>query len=305
MAQTLWNRLRMAMSVLMGAQDFPPALPSGASPIYLPLPDDGGELGGAIVLHHGNSLAELLAQHENVIAEDLDEDAQSLGHAVAAIPAISTFVRSGNLVQIVGKPQIISGLSNGSYKLIRDGSTFLGTVKSAETGRIAGQLRFEKLSRLRVAGPLLLWQAANIIVGTIHLQRIDQKLKNIKEALIHLDKRLHYNKLARAIVAEEMLEEIAEKYRTIGYFTDDMVHRLVISEKEIRTAYKESELLLDDFAKSAEDIMNKRGKAGAKDANDLLENRAESVYRDATIMTDLFGAQYKAHIPRFFPRGLG
>ena len=226
--------MRGLISRLFGKRE-PEKLGSHRQPVYLPLPtEEKGELGGALILHPASNRHELLKAPGEMIREGSKDLGLLFGHAVATFPALTTYLQAGNLVQIVGKPEHIAGLAKGTYKLTEKGGAFLGTIREASSGRIAGQLRFQHLSKLKVVGPLLLWQAANIVLGTIHLQRIDEKLAKLQDAIADLEKTLHFTRLASAIVASEILEEVAEKYRTIGYFTDDMVFRLATAEREIR-----------------------------------------------------------------------
>ena len=139
---------------------------------------------------------------------------------------IHTSLQSRQLIQIVGSPQVLSGLKNGSLSILRSGGQMTGTVVSTTTHRIAGQLRFAPAHTAGITGPLAVWQILNAVAGVRHLERIDAKLEALQRGIERLEIRSAARVYGQIFGAIETLNGLSEQYGITGTFSPDMTMKL-------------------------------------------------------------------------------
>ncbi len=261
---------------------------------FIPLPDEQGGMGGCLVLHAGLKRLELLSSSRVKPPSSSDRLATTLGPSLAVIPVLATALQAGNLVQIVGTPYVLQGLASGAFTHMMTASgAILGPVQSAATGQIVGQLQFMPVAAAGLIAPLMIWQAGNIIFATMHLQKINERLQRIENALNRIETNLEIRTLARVVTAGEMLDEVSQKFACIGRFTPDMIVRLLDAERHIREASTEHELRFMHFHQAAQGALETPGTAGAQRVASLLEQGGDQI-EDARLLSALFREQVRA-----------
>ncbi|MDF5713899.1 MAG: hypothetical protein PUP93_08390 [Rhizonema sp. NSF051] len=167
------------------------------------------------------------------------------------IPVIPSFLQKGYLFQVVGTPALLKGLNSGTYALMQSGGASLGTVVSASSHQIVGQLKFAASSIAPVLTPFVGWSILNGIAGTLQLQRINKRLDVMMRKIERLEVRQEAEVLGRVLQATKTLEDLLAEYSHTGIFTSLMMQRLAIVEQEVGAVVQRNRILIDRFACSA------------------------------------------------------
>ncbi|MCH8535389.1 MAG: hypothetical protein LAT51_10005 [Flavobacteriaceae bacterium] len=146
---------------------------------------------------------------------------------------INATVQSGKLVQVISSPTISQGLSNGSLSIMHSSNLMTGNVVSTQSKRIAGQLRFQPASVGKIVTPLIVWQIMNAVAGVSHLAKINTKLEKISRGIERLTFRKQARTMAELTAAIATLEDIGMQYQLSGRFSDDMIIRLALADRDI------------------------------------------------------------------------
>jgi hypothetical protein len=93
-------------------------------------------------------------------------------------------LQAGDIVRVLGPPEVLEGLNGGGLELIRSGPGNLGVVRDAATKDFAGQLRLGEVEFSGVAAPALAaFQVASAVTLQYYLARIDRQLGAISRDL--------------------------------------------------------------------------------------------------------------------------
>lgn len=255
---------------------------------YMILTTEYGEENGAILVHSDET--------RNLILQSLVDQADIfhggnisswIGDQLCSSSAIvNSALQSRQLLQVVGTPEVVAGIKNGSLSVMRSSGEMTGTVINSQSKRIAGQMRFAPANVGKVVGPLVLWQVLNAVAGVAHLHRINTKLESLErgiERLIFRNQAKTYGQLAAAI---STLEELSKQCYLTGTFSNDMVVRLAIAERDIRSALAEQRLLVQRFQENALHLVNSTGgKKGAFSCNQVLREESNEFLIDAKLLT--------------------
>jgi hypothetical protein len=212
-----------------------------------------------------------------------------------AIPLIPSFLQNGHLFQVVGTPALVEGLKNGTYALMQSGGASLGTVVSASSHRIVGQLRFAPSSMAPVVTPFVAWSILNGITGTLQLQRINKRLDVMMRKIERLEVRQEAEVLGRVLQATKTLEDLLAEYSHTGIFTSLMMQRLAIVEQEVGAVLHRNKILIDRFAEQAKASRQNRGRRGAEQMTTLLHEEGSTVIHDMQLLVGLISAQSRIH----------
>lgn len=259
---------------------------------YVPLLTSSGEESGAIVVHSQQTRDLVLRALES---DSLDTQCVHDGHISSFLwdqlsgsaGIINASVQSGQLLQIVGRPELLEGIKQGAMNILRDsGGLMTGTVVSETSMKIAGQLRFSPASCAPVVAPLAVWQVLHAIAGVAHLQKINARLDSLQRGIERLTFRLQAQTLGQIAAAVATLEELNIQFKTTGTFSQDMVVRLALADRDIQTALSEQRLLVQRFTELGGRILRQTdGKDGAVKANQILKEEASEFLLDAKILT--------------------
>lgn len=267
---------------------------------FIHLLTEKGDDGGVILVHSDETRDILIRRltfqsttdvtlHKGTISPYF---ADQLG---AASGLINAAIQSGQLLQIIGSPQIAAGLQTGSLTIMRSAGQMTGTVVSNATQKIAGQLRFGPANITEIVGPLAVWQILNAVASVQHLQRIDTKLESIQRGIDRLTFRIQAKTYGQLMSAVATLEEISKQHTVTGTFSQDMIIKLALAERDIRSALVEQQLLMQRFGNIKDQILRKtNGKLGAFKANQILKEETDEFLVDAKLLTAAFRASILA-----------
>jgi len=263
-------------------------LPAGS---FIHLLTEKGDDGGVILVHSDETRDVLIrgltfqstadvAPHGGTISPYF---ADQLGVASSLINAA---IQSGQLLQIVGSPQLVAGLQTGSLTIMRSAGQMTGTVVSNATQKIAGQLRFEPANMAGIVGPLAAWQILNAVAGVYHLQRIDTKLEALQRGIDRLTFRHQAKTYGQLMSAVITLEELSNQRAITGVFSPDMTIKLALAERDIKSALAEQRLLIQRFGDISNQILHEtNGKQGSVQANQILKEQSHEFLMDAKLLT--------------------
>lgn len=122
--------------------------------------------------------------------ETLGRTTKPSGPPVAANPLVAgadglyRALRAGNIMRVVGPPEVLEGLESGALELVKSGSHNLGIARDAVTKEFVAPLDFGDIEPSSVAGPALAaFQMASAVTLQYYLARIDRQLGEISREL--------------------------------------------------------------------------------------------------------------------------
>ncbi len=263
-------------------------LPSGS---FIPLLDkeDGKERG--VIVVHGDSTRDIL------LREILSHPSPGVGphggtispyftdQLVSTSSVLNSALQSRQLLQVVGSPQILAGLKDGSLSVMRSAGQMTGNAINTSTHKLAGQLRFAPANMGRIVGPLAVWQIINAAAGVTHLQKINAKLDALQREMERLTIRLQAKTYGQIVAAIEILQDLSNQHAIIGTFSSDMTMRLAVAEHAIRTSFAEQRLLKQRFHNQAKRVVEgAKKKAGAYEINTILKEETSEFFADAKLL---------------------
>ncbi|MBD2036574.1 hypothetical protein H6F76_16300 [Leptolyngbya sp. FACHB-321] len=205
---------------------------------------------------------------------------------------VATGLQAGQLMRVIGPPELVAGLANGAYKMVQTATGSIGTV-SATGGKFVGQLRFAQASTLPILAPVLAFQVLHMIVGTQQLNQINQRLANMERTLQALHIRQEAQILGEIHYAINVLDDILEERVQTGVFTADASNRLALVEKSILSILERNRLLVESFREKAKQAKSRNGKKGARNAAELLKSDGSQAIHDMQCLVGLIAADLK------------
>jgi len=256
---------------------------------FLPLINERTEENGAIIFH-SDAVKDIILDS---IANNIDGPIHGGNLAFffgdqlcSSSTIVYSALQSRQLLQIVGTPEALNGLRNGTMSILKSSGNITGTVTNTETKKFAAQLRFAPASATKVLAPIAVWQILNAVAGVSQLQKINTKLEALQKGIERLNFRMQaksYGQLASAI---STLESISRQLNITGTFSHDMVVRLSLAERDIRSCLAEQRLLVERFENIASSLKkNTKGVSGAQSCNDLLKEERTEFLIDANLLT--------------------
>jgi hypothetical protein len=208
-----------------------------------------------------------------------------------AIPAVTAGLSSGHIFQVIGTPALVEGMQAGTHALIQTSAGALGTVINTSTGQIAGQLRFAPSTMAPVVAPALTWSLLNGLLGTLQIQRVNERLDVITRKLEMIQVRQEAAEVGRVSSAVSIVNQILSEFDHIGRFSQFSLTRLANAENDIGAALERNKVLLNTFNEKLRSIKNRRGAEGAESAAALLEEEGEVFVQDLRLFNSLISAQ--------------
>jgi hypothetical protein len=118
------------------------------------------------------------------------------------------------------------------------------------------------------------------------LVRINARLDSLQRGLERLTFRQQAKTMGQLLAAIATLEDLSEQFRPSGAFTNDMLVRLALADRDIHACLAEQRFLVGRFGQLSSKILeSSKGKAGAVSANSLLKEEALEFMLDARILT--------------------
>ena len=146
------------------------------------------------------------------------------------LTAVSTNL-SSKLFMATANPELLMKLSSGGV-----GSAVM------ESGRIVGQSGFIPVAAsLPIVAPIIAMQAMNTLVIMEQFKVVNKKLDVIQKELDHILLRQEITSIADLSSAIDVVEELYDQHSTIGYFSQDMIIRLALVERDagkLKTRYE-------------------------------------------------------------------
>lgn len=257
---------------------------------FVPLLTESGENAGALLIHSEETRERLLQELSTFSAEDgpahngtissflFDQIGSSAG-------ILNATVQSGGLVQVLASPTVAQGLHNGTLTIMRSGGAFTGNVIAQPSKAITAQLRFIPASSAPIMAPLIAWQILHAVSGVQQLARVNARLDSLERGLERLTFRQQARTMGALAAAIATLEDLSEQFRTSGSFTNDMLVRLALADRDIQSSLAEQRFLVQRFEQlSSRIIEGTKGKQGAIRANQLLKEEAAEFLIDAKIL---------------------
>ncbi|MBA4252042.1 MAG: hypothetical protein C0425_11040 [Chlorobiaceae bacterium] len=257
---------------------------------FIQLQSEDGNENGAIVIHTDET-------KENVKKNYYISDTDGLFHngsvsellfdqIASSSSIINATVQSGRLVQVIASPTISQGLSSGSLSIMKSSNLMTGNVVSTQSKQIAGQLRFNPVSAAKIVTPMIVWQIMNALAGVSHLAKINTKLEQVNRGIEKLALRKQVRTMAELSAAIATLEDISMQFKLSGKFSQDMIIRLSLADRDIQTALAEQRFMVQRFDEmSKQIIVHSKGKKGAYSANQILKEETTEFLLDARILT--------------------
>ncbi len=133
---------------------------------------------------------------------------------VASIPAGAEVahqaIRAGGTLRIVGPPEMLAGLADGTLEMVNSSGELIGTVRRTGEGVFAGQLRFDAVAQINPAtAALVVFQVMAAVSGQYFMKRIDAKLEEIEKGIARIEGRLKDQDWARLDTAVELSSRVA------------------------------------------------------------------------------------------------
>jgi len=258
---------------------------------FVPLLQDDGQEKGAIIVHSDDTKNMLIKTFESsaIVSECPHNGAISdflCDQLASASGLVNATMQSGKLLQVVGRPELLNGLKDGTLAILKSGGQMTGTVVSEGSKQIVGQLRFASAGCAPIVAPMAAWQILNAIAGVAHLKKINARLDSLQRGIERLTFRQQAKTLGQLIAAVGTLEDLSHQLRASGTFTNDMVIRLALADRDIQAAFVEQRFLVQRFTELKNRVlMETIGKEGAVRANQILKEESGEFLIDAKILT--------------------
>lgn len=150
---------------------------------------------------------------------------------------------------------------------------------------IAGQLGFLPASATPVLAPLIAWQILHAVAGVQQLARVNARLDRLQRGLDRLTIRHQARSVAQLVTAIDTLHELSEQFQVTGSYTNDMVVRLSLADRDVRATMAEQQFLVNRFKELSQQAKKEKGKKGALNANMLIKEEVSEFIVDAKILT--------------------
>ncbi|MFH7242757.1 MAG: hypothetical protein ACHWZW_07885 [Spirulina sp.] len=270
----------------------------GESASFTELQDSSGNTVGALLQYspeqsqqlidhfHGLSLHSPNAWHKGKLNSAVVDQ---LG-ATSAV--VASGMNAGQLFRVIGPPDAVAGLANGTHKLVQSGGS-LGTVRDLATGRFSHQLRFAQTSVMPILAPIVAYQVLHAIVGTQQINQINQRLAHMEQILEELNVRQEAAILGEIYYAVNVLDDIESERMHTGIFTPDASNRLALVEKNILAILERNRLLVERFRDKTKNARLQRGRQGARSAAELLKSSGKQAVHDMQCLIGLIAADLK------------
>lgn len=263
---------------------------------WIELHDANGDAQAALIRFSAEDSRNILNQLSATDYSDGERTlASRIGDSVVdqlsnASSVVATGLQAGQVFQVVGTPALVEGLKSGTYTMMTTAQGSLGTVTSASTGQIAGQLRFAQASLAPVLAPVVVYQVLHAIAGTSQLKKINKRLDTFQRSLERLNARGEAEILGQVRHSMRKLDDIRVEHETTGMFTRDMELRLALVERDIGSIMERNAVLVETFRGKTHGVFTLRGKQGAVTAATLLNEEGGQALHDMDLFTALMAA---------------
>lgn len=215
-------------------------------------------------LEESRRLRDLDAATDSFVGTHASLAPSIIDQLAAASPFVATGLRGGYVFEVVGPSPLVTGIEAGTHEIMQVSGALSGTVTSH--GRIAGQLRFHPVSRVRLHAPLALWTTLHVVAGTVQLRDISAHLADLARQIGRLVTLIEAERIGRLDWAFEALQDLFGEFRTRRAVTPGMLARLAVVERDVGVVLKEKARFLESYEADLRRVTNQEGKAGAQQA---------------------------------------
>lgn len=206
---------------------------------------------------------------------------------VQAVPQIQTLLKAGKYVRIVGPPEALKGIEKGFFSMMPSQGGHLGAVVDANK-QIVYQMRFKPASNLaRVAGPMIVFQAASAVTLQYYLNHIDSQLSAIKASVNEVLQRLQSKTFGKMMGSMKTMEEVEVLVEASDGVDENLSGRLDNAEQNINEAYFECKKNTMNYV---EDALSKTVEKTTPTENIERMQEAQARFKDDAYI--LFGAMH-------------
>ena len=257
---------------------------------FIPLLDSNGTDNGVVIGHDDATRDVLLPEILPWATVDTGSHGGMISpffadQLASAAGIIHSAIRSRQLLQVVGSPEVLAGLRDGSLSGMRSSGLMLGGVVKTSSRRLVVQLRFAPATARPVAGPLAVWQILHAVAGVVHLQRINARLDELQSGIEHLTIRHQARICGQIMSATEALRELSKQHAITGTFTTRMAMRLAFAERDIDASLAELELLTQGFRDRVREVAGKTDEPPGSAAMSRVLKESEESGTDAKLLT--------------------
>jgi len=171
-------------------------------------------------------------------------------------PVVMTSLLAASGVTLTGasaavSPKLFMATASSSELLMRHANGFLSAVIDPKTGKIIRQAAFLPVaSSLPVVAPIMAMQVMSTVAVLHKLSVIDKKLDTIKQAIDEILIRQEATIVGELMFAIQTVDELYSQYKQIGKFSNDMLIRIALAERDaMRLSVRYS--MLDDSQSSS------------------------------------------------------
>jgi hypothetical protein len=260
---------------------------------YVPMLTDSGEESGAVLIHTNATRDLILSAIESPSLDLPRAHDGSVGsflwdQVAGGAATLNATIQSGQLLQIVGSPELLQGVKSGAMKILQhsaDGS-LMSTVSNSLSGKFAGHIGFAPASCAPIVAPLAAWQILHAVAGVSQLRKINARLDSLQRGIERLSFRFQAKTLGEISAAVATLEDLNHQLKITGTFSQDMLFRLALADRDIQAAFSEQQLLVQRFTQAGDRIQrDAKAKDAAVQINALLKEEAPEFLLDAKILT--------------------
>lgn len=153
------------------------------------------------------------------------QGAMSIAVAGSAIGATALSAHfSSTLFMATANPATLMTIGNG-----------VGSAVMGSTGIVRQAAFIPVASSLPVVAPLLAIQALNTAVMMQQFKQVDQKLDTIQRTLDRAIARIEATHAGELLAASMIVDEVYRQYEIEGAFSNDMIVRLALAERDVRS----------------------------------------------------------------------
>lgn len=154
----------------------------------------------------------------------------------------------------VGGTVLSASLSSTLFMATADPATLMklgqgvGSAVMGVNGVVAQAPFIAVASSLPVVAPIMAMQALSTAVTLQQFQQVDRKLNAIKSTLDAAIARSEATHVGELLTASSIVDEVYERYEQEGSFSSDMLIRLALAERDVRTLAERFRYLVESHS---------------------------------------------------------
>lgn len=218
------------------------------------------------------SFAELTSGEASTAFVSPTATRNAFDHLVGAIPEAAVLLEQGMVMRVVGPPEKLAALAEGTLKLVDSNGKTLATTRDAATGQFAGSLELGS-GITRIGAALGVFQVMSVVTGQYFLARIDEQLGAVLNGVDELLRGQAAQQYGDLMAAADLNERVRRDLVRGALANDDDRRRLHDASLSCERLYATLLKQLTDFVAFANDFSP--AEASARELSSAFE-RAEA-----------------------------